>query len=192
MKKIPLICSTILLSTFANAGDAPVGIETNGLSLNIGGQVVLEGISINGKCLDEADPADVFSNELNTTNQTSINNDLETLGFAAGSSIGDVAQMGMAQSFCGNAGVSEKSPHFEFEKELYFNVTGKLANGLEVSFKDTLDLTNTDAEEGSFELSLGGAFGRILFQDNANAVDKMLTGTAGSGAKTAFDDITFP
>ncbi len=190
MKKIPLICSTILLSTFANAGDAPVGVETNGLSLNIGGQVVLEGISINGKCLDEADPADVFSNELNTTNQTSINNDLETLGFAAGSSIGDVAQMGMAQSFCRNAGVSEKSPHFEFEKELYFNVTGKLANGLEVSFKDTLDLTTTDAEEGSFELSLGGAFGRILFQDNANAVDKMLTGTAGSGAKTAFDDIT--
>ena len=59
MKKIPLICSTILLSTFANAGDAPVGIETDGLSLNIGGQVVLEGISINGKCLDEADPADV-------------------------------------------------------------------------------------------------------------------------------------
>ena len=42
-----LIFSTLLLSTFANAGDAPVGIVTNGVSLNVGGQVVLEGISIN-------------------------------------------------------------------------------------------------------------------------------------------------
>ena len=47
MRKIPLICSTLLLSTFANAGDAPTDAETTGVSLNVGGQVVLEGISIN-------------------------------------------------------------------------------------------------------------------------------------------------
>ena len=189
MRKIPVIFSTILLSTFAYAGDAPTDIESSGISLNIGGQVMAEGIAINGKCLNEASPADVFSNELNTTNQTSINTDLQTLGFAAGSSIGDVAQMGMAQNFCRNDNVEAKVPHFEFEKELYFDVTGKLANGLEISFKDTLDLTDTDDKQNAFELSLGGAFGTILIQDDTNAVDKMFTGTAGSGAKTAFDDI---
>ena len=39
---------------------------------------------------------------------------------------------------------------------------------LEVSFKETLDLTDTNANEGSFELSLGGAFGTILIQDDTN------------------------
>ena len=102
MRKIPVIFSTILLSNLAYAGDAPTDIVSSGISLNIGGHVMAEGIAINGKCLNEASPADVFSNELNTTNQTSINNDLETLGFAAGSSIGNVAQMGMAQNFCRN------------------------------------------------------------------------------------------
>ena len=87
MRKIPFIFSTMLLSTFAHAGDAPNDIVSSGISLNIGGQVMAEGIAINGKCLNEASPADVFSNELNTTNQTSINTDLETRGFAAGSSI---------------------------------------------------------------------------------------------------------
>ena len=46
-------------------------------------------------------PADVFSNELNTTNQTSINTDLETLGFAAGLIFGDVAN-GHGTNFCRN------------------------------------------------------------------------------------------
>ena len=34
-------------------------------------------------------------------------------------------------------------------------------NGLDISFKDTLNLADIDDEENSFELSLGGAFGSI-------------------------------
>lgn len=191
MRKIPVIFSIMLMSTLAHAGDAPTDIESNGVSLNIGGEVVVEGVIIADRCEVEANPADVFSNELNTTNQTSINADLESLGFAAGSSIGDVAQMGMSQGYCDFVGGgAPDNPHFVIGKELYFDVTGKLANGLVVSFKDTLDLTDTDDKEDSFELSLGGAFGTILIQDDTNAVDKMLIGTAGSGAKTAYDGIT--
>ena len=62
MRKIPFIFSTMLLSTFAHAGDAPNDIVSSGISLNIGGQVMAEGIAINGKCLNEASPAAVFSN----------------------------------------------------------------------------------------------------------------------------------
>lgn len=188
MRKISVIFSTLLLSTSVYAGDAPTDAVPTGVSLNVGGEVMVEATSINNLCgTPEADPVDIFSNELNTTNQTSINTDLETLGFASGSSIGDVAQMGMAQSYCPMEGLNTDTPHFVFEKELFFDVTGKLANGLVVSFKETLDLTDTNANEDAFELSLGGAFGTILIQDDTNAVDKMLIGTAGSGAKTAYD-----
>ena len=48
MRKIPVIFSTILLSTYAHAGDAPTDIESNGISLNVGGEVMVEAIAING------------------------------------------------------------------------------------------------------------------------------------------------
>ena len=50
MRKIPFIFSTILLSTFAHAGDAPTDIESNGISLNVGGEVMVEAIAIEWRC----------------------------------------------------------------------------------------------------------------------------------------------
>ena len=83
MRKIPVIFSTILLSTFAMLVMRQQILKQTGVSLNVGGEVMVEATSINNLCgTPEADPADIFSNELNTTNQTSINTDLETLGFA--------------------------------------------------------------------------------------------------------------
>ena len=64
MKKIPVILSTILLSTLANAGDAPKDVETSGISLNVGGEVMVEAIAIEGRCQTQAAAADVFANEL--------------------------------------------------------------------------------------------------------------------------------
>ena len=55
-------------------------------------------------------------------------------------------------------------------------------NGLDISFKDTLNLADIDDEENSFELSLGGAFGSIQIKDSSSAVDSMLVGTTGSGS----------
>ena len=87
MRKIPVIFSTILLSTFAHAGDAPTDIESNGISLNVGGEVMVEAIAIEGRCQTQASPADVFANELTDTNAGTITTDLESIGFAAGSTL---------------------------------------------------------------------------------------------------------
>jgi len=90
-------------------------------------------------------------------------------------------------------------PTLGFSKELSIGAAGTLANGLGVSFSDTLDLTNTDAKHGNFSLTLDGAFGSLLFKDAAkSAVEAVLisendftvtgddlgghnTGTDGSG-----------
>ena len=190
MKKLPIIAIALMSSSYSLAGDAPSSNIGNPISMNISGEVYLEGIAIDGKCLNEASAADLFANELDDTNAGTITANLETIGFATGSSIDDVASMGFAQNYCGSDNVNETVPHFEFGKELTIDVAGKLANGLDINFKETLDLTDTDKNQDAFELSLGGAFGTILFQDNTSAVDKMLTGKTGSGAKTAFDGVT--
>jgi len=59
-----------------------------------------------------------------------------------------------------------------FGKEITIGASGTLANGLEVSFSDKIDLTDVDKEEGSFELVLGSAVGTLTFKDGApSAVD---------------------
>ena len=186
MKKIPVILSTILLSTLANAGDAPKDVETSGISLNVGGEVMVEAIAIEGRCQTQATAADVFANELTDTNAGTITADLESIGFATGSSLTDDATYTFEPSLCG-VNVDEKFPQFVFSKELTFDVSATMYNGLDISFKDTLNLADIDDEENSFELSLGGAFGSIQIKDKTSAVDSMLVGTTGSGADTAID-----
>jgi hypothetical protein len=66
-------------------------------------------------------------------------------------------------------------------KKSSIDASGTLANGLEVSFSDKLDLTLLyigAKEQGSFDLTLGGAFGSLQFKDGApSAVDAaMVTG----------------
>ena len=76
------------------------------------------------------------------------------------------------------AGADRSGIDWGFGKELAIDASGTLANGLEVSFSDTLDLTDTNAETGGFDLTLGGAFGSLQFKDGApSAVDAaMVTG----------------
>ena len=186
MNKIPFLFSIICLSTFANAGDAPIDKGASGISLNIGGEVMVEAIAIEGRCQTQAAPADLFANELTDTNAGTITADLESIGFATGSSLTGEATYTFEPSLCG-VNVDEKFPQFEFSKELTFDVSATMFNGLDISFKDTLNLADIDAEENSFELSLGGAFGSIQIKDSSSAVDSMLVGTTGSGADTAID-----
>jgi len=74
-------------------------------------------------------------------------------------------------------GADEDNPVLGFGKELSIGASGTLANGLSVSFSDTLDLTNVDVKEGNFKLVLGGAFGTLTFKDGADsAVGAALVG----------------
>jgi hypothetical protein len=71
---------------------------------------------------------------------------------------------------CGGADMD--NPVWGFGKELSIGASGTLANGLGVSFSDTLDLTDTDDKQGSFKLVLSGAFGDLQFKQGAqSAVD---------------------
>jgi hypothetical protein len=71
------------------------------------------------------------------------------------------------------------NPVFGFAKEIGISASGTLANGLEVAFSDTLDLTDTNAEVGSFELELGGAFGTLTMGSVDSAVDSTSAGMPG-------------
>jgi hypothetical protein len=87
------------------------------------------------------------------------------------------------------SGNDEDNPVLGFGKEISISAGGTLANGLEVSFSDTLDLADVDGEEGAFELSLGGAFGTLTFKDGADsAVDAAMVGdTSGADVTGALD-----
>lgn len=186
MKKIPLILSALLIgSTPSYAGDAPKNLDAGGVTFNIGGKIMLEGIAIEGRCINQANAADVFANELTDTDAGTITADLVTLGFAAGSTLTDDPSYTFKPSPCGANDVHETFPKFEFSKELTFDVSAQLYNGLDITFRDTLNLADIDDEEDDFELSLGGAFGSIKIQDKTSAVDSMLVGTSGSKADTA-------
>jgi len=81
---------------------------------------------------------------------------------------------------CAASTASEDNPVLGFSKEITISASGTLANGLEVSFSDKIDLTDVDKEEGSFDLTLGGAFGSLQFKDGApSAVDAAMVGGNG-------------
>ena len=73
----------------------------------------------------------------------------------------------------------DDNPSWGFSKELTIDASGTLANGLSVSFSETLDLTNVDDEENSFELVLGGAFGELTMGSIDSAVDASSVGMPG-------------
>jgi hypothetical protein len=78
------------------------------------------------------------------------------------------------------AGADRSGIDWGFGKEITIDASGTLANGLEVSFSDKIDLTDVDKEEGSFDLTLGGAFGSLQFKDGAaSAVDAAMVGGNG-------------
>jgi len=80
---------------------------------------------------------------------------------------------------CSPVTADNDNPVWGFGKEIGISASGTLANGLEVAFSDTLDLTDVDAEEGSFELELGGAFGTLVMGSVDSAVDSTSVGMPG-------------
>jgi hypothetical protein len=132
---------------------------------------------------------DVFAEELNDTNASSITSDLETLGFATGSTLGYENSMTFdldtRYSQCDTATGREKIFNFEFT-ELSFEASGELSDGLYISLKDTFDIQK---EQHTPEALLESEYGSLLLKQRTSAVDNMLVGTTGSGAKTAITPI---
>ena len=159
------------------------------ISLELGGEASLTA-TMNDNCLT-AQASDSLNVALDDTDLGDGNaNALADDATITEAADGDGAVANMVTYLadpCG--GADEDNPVLGFGKEISIGAGGTLANGLEVSFSDTLDLTDTDAETGAFELALGGAFGTITFKDGSDsAVDAAMVGdTSGADVTGALD-----
>ena len=105
-----------------------------------------------------------------------------TAGTATGDQViiaaaADVARNSNAVSFAADpcSGADPDNPVLSFKKEIEFEASGTLANGLSVTFADKIDLTDVAGEQGAFELDLSGAFGSLKIKDGASGgVDAVL------------------
>ena len=158
-------------SMVATPADASISLSTSGEA-----QVT---ISTSDSCGDAAATAaaqnDVTGHAtlaaLNTATGITFTSD------SAGSM--DVDTVTFTDYRCNPVTADNDNPVFGFAKEIGFEASGTLANGLEVTFSDTLDLTDVDAEEGSFSMTLGGAFGTLEMGSVDSAVDATSAGMPG-------------
>jgi hypothetical protein len=171
------------------------------IDLSIGGEAKLTA-SMSDKCFDDAAAValnDVLEADgmtvatagsgLHAELNTYINTQRGTSGIAyLAVPSTDVATGDAAQSVtfdvdpCGSTtgAIKEDNPVLGFSKEITIDASGTLANGLEVSFSDKIDLTSVSAEEKSFDLTFGGAFGSLQFKKGApGAVDAAMVGGNG-------------
>jgi hypothetical protein len=173
------------------------------IDLSIGGEASVS-LTMNDKCSDTQQTADdvddildfidtkyTAGNDAVTTTATAnaVLDDINTnVTFEAGDAFSDVT----FKDYNCESGVDatgEDAPELGFSKELSIGASGTLANGLEVSFSDTLDLTDTGDKQGSFNMKFGGAFGTLTVKDGApNAVTSALVGDTSGRAVTGFND----
>jgi hypothetical protein len=156
------------------------------IDLSIGGEAKLTaGMSECGPAAVEEDVINVLD-RLDTDNSVADDADGATVGAAleainTGMTAGTydlAADLAINQAAGPCAGADRAGIDWGFSKKLSISASGTLANGLEVSFSDDLKLNTITAEEASFDLTLGGAFGSLQFKDGApSAVDAaMVTG----------------
>jgi len=173
------------------------------IDLSIGGEASVS-LTMNDKCSDTQQTADDMEDILDfidtkytdgnaavsdTATANDVLDDINTnVTFAAGDTFSNVT----FKDYNCESGVDatkEDGPELGWGKELSIGASGTLANGLSVSFSDTLDLTNTDDKHGNFSMSFGGAFGTLTVKDGApNAVTSALQGDTSARAVTGFND----
>jgi len=173
------------------------------IDLSIGGEASVS-LTMNDKCSDTQQTADDMEDILDfidtkytdgnaavsdTATANDVLDDINTnVTFAAGDTFSNVT----FKDYNCESGVDatkEDGPELGWGKELSIGASGTLANGLSVSFSDTLDLTNTDDKHGNFSMSFGGAFGTLTVKDGApNAVTSALVGDTSGRAVTGFND----
>jgi hypothetical protein len=176
------------------------------IDLSIGGEASLK-LNMSDKCSDtkaDNDTITLFGDILDTNYG---NNDLASIttkalfdeladDLGAGAvvldadgSAGDAVTYKDYNCQSGVNATGEDNPELGFTKELSIGASGTLANGLEVSFSDTLDLTNTNDKIGDFNMTFGGAFGTLTIKDGApNAVTAALVGDTSGRSVTGFND----
>jgi hypothetical protein len=92
--------------------------------------------------------------------------------------------------------VNEDNPDFAVAKSFDISASGTLANGLEVSFSDSIDLESRNDKETEFKMGLGGAFGSLtLAVEGDSAVKAAMAGdttgasVVGNGGAKAEHDV---
>jgi hypothetical protein len=177
------------------------------IDLSIGGEASVS-LTMNDKCADTQQTADDLDDIIDfidtkytdgntavTTKATfdavldDINTNITLEGASAG--VGITADVTFKDYNCdsGDDATGEDGPELGWGKELSIGASGTLANGLSVSFSDTLDLTNTDDKIGNFNMKFGGAFGTLTVKDGApSAVTSALVGDTSGRSVTGFND----
>jgi len=199
MDKKILLSGAAALLLVGNMYSTPV--NASALSLSIGGETSVSA-TMTDKCNDANQDDDTIQtladfvdttyggndNDPATTEDliNAIMDDVNT-DVVAEDDDSDLDAITYFDNGCGDA--NEDNPVLGWSKELSLGASGTLANGLEVSWSNTLDLTEVDAEEGKNSVTFGGAFGTLKIADGApNAVTAALVGDSSGRAVAGFND----
>jgi len=144
-----------------------------------------EGLQADGKSLADLTIGTDYKNTTasHSAGETVVATD--TVVFASGSQVNEMNAIDPVSFLADPCAGASEVIEWGYGKELSIAASGTLANGLTVSFSDTLDLTDTDKEHGSFEMSFDGAFGSLLVKDGASsAVDAVMLTNFDTGVLT--------
>ncbi len=180
MKKFLTLPIFFIATTSVFAGDAP-NEKTNG-SFEGFFNVKAEGSLTAGNCQTQASVADVFGNEIGND----VGADLVTIGFAAGSTLpnaDDIDEWTFDKDPC-----SGETEGLKLEMdEIFFGTSTNVSDDITVTLANTFNLSE---EKFSPEVSIEGNFGTLQVKESKTALDGLLKGTSGSGAKTAIDVVS--
>jgi hypothetical protein len=202
-KKILLSGAAALLLV---GGNMTAPVNASALSLSIGGETSVSA-TMTDKCGDANQDDDVLAtffdtlhddydtggDAVTTTSAGTIKTTVDAIMDDINTDVVAAADLTTSTAFSyldnGCGGASEDNPVLGWSKELSLGASGTLANGLSVSWSNTLDLTDLNAEQGKNSVTFGGAFGTLKIADGApNAVTAALVGDSSGRAVAGFND----
>lgn len=160
------------------AGSFATPASSSALDLSIGGSVAFHA-TMTDECFTQADAAAANDGAahftvLGLTDAAGGDDDLEDAIDAVTGGTSVIADDGDADgnvTFAANPCDGDRdNPRLGYDKKLTIDASGTLANGLEVSFSDELNLELVDDEQSKFNLTFGGAFGSLNVGSNDSAV----------------------
>lgn len=174
LRTIPLVLFT---ATSVFAGDAPN--DSSNSAFDSFFDIKAEAFVEEGNCQVQAAVADVFGNEIGDD----VGADLVTIGFASGSTLptaDDIDEWTFDTDPCAG---KEEGLQLTID-EVFFGTKTNLSEDISLTLANTFNFEN---EKFSPELAIEGNFGKVQLKESKTALDGLLKGTDGSGAKTAID-----